>query len=221
MVRSGKEFARGFRTDAPLLYAYYDTVYLGAAHGISSILQMILSCPSFLESNKKGAQDVRQAVDWLLSLQQPNGNFAPALDEVSNPRPEKEELVHWCHGAPGIVYLFAKAYLIWRDERYLQACLKCGELTWQKGLLTKGPGICHGIAGSGYVFLLLYRLTKDKKHLHRAQQFAHFLFTDQFQSGARTPDSPYSLYEGLAGTVCFLLDLMEPEKAAYPFFEVF
>ena len=57
--------------------------------------------------------------------------------------------------------MLARAYRYFGDEKYLQACLRCGELTWQKGLLLKGPGICHGIAGSGYVFLLLYRLTGD------------------------------------------------------------
>ena len=41
----------------------------------------------------------------------------------------------------GVVYLFAKAYKYWKDEKYLSACLKCGEITWQKGLLKKGPGI--------------------------------------------------------------------------------
>ena len=103
----------------------------------------------------------------------------------------------------GVVYLFAKAFLLWNDDKYLQASLKCGELTWQKGLLKKGPGICHGVAGGGYVFLLLYRLTSDEKHLHRALKFAEFLFSEEFESDARRPDSPYSLYEGLAGTVAF------------------
>ena len=121
----------------------------------------------------------------------------------------------------GVVYLFAKAFLLWNDDKYLQASLKCGELTWQKGLLKKGPGICHGVAGSGYVFLLLYRLTSDEKHLHRALKFAECLFSEEFESGARRPDSPYSLYEGLAGTVCFLVDLLKPLKAEFPFFDVF
>ena len=60
--------------------------------------------------------------------------------------------------------MLARAYKYFGDEKYLQACLRCGELTWQKGLLLKGPGICHGIAGSGYVFLLLYRLTGDNSN---------------------------------------------------------
>ncbi len=126
-----------------------------------------------------------------------------------------------CFLSAGVVYLLAKAYLVWKDEKYLQACLKCGELTWEKGLLKKGPGICHGVAGSGYVFLLLYRLTSDDKHLHRALKFAEFMFTEEFKLRARRPDTPYSLYEGTAGTVCFLADLLRPQKAEFPFFDVF
>ena len=120
----------------------------------------------------------------------------------------------------GAVYLYARAYKVFGDAKYLDACLQCGELTWQKGLLRKGPGICHGVAGSGYVFLLLYRLTGDHKHLHRAQKLAEFMFMDEFQRNAKTPDSPFSLYEGWAGTVCFLADLMQPDKAEFPFFNV-
>lgn len=120
----------------------------------------------------------------------------------------------------GVVYLFARAYKVWGDQKYLDACLRCGEVTWARGLLKKGPGICHGVAGSGFVFLLLYRLTGDHRHLHRAQQFAEFLFTEEFQRGARVPDAPFSLYEGHAGTVCFLADLTQPDKAEFPLFNV-
>lgn len=219
-IRSGREYSKKHRSKSPLMYAYYDTEYLGAAHGLSSILQMMLSCPDFLKSDPSAEQDVHLAVDFMLSLMQSNGNIAPGMDEVKHRRPEGEELVHWCHGAPGIVYLFAKAYLYYKDARYLDACLRCGELTWQQGLLRKGPGICHGIAGSGYVFLLLYRLTGNEQHFHRALCFAGFMQTAEFRQ-ARTPDSPYSLYEGIAGTICFLTDLMQPHRAHFPFFDVF
>lgn len=114
----------------------------------------------------------------------------------------------------------AKAFLRWKDRKYLDSCLLCGEIVWKKGLLKKGPGICHGVAGSGYVFLLLYRLTNDSRHLHRAIQFASFLFEDEFKT-ARLPDRPLSLYEGLAGTVCFLADILQPDKAHFPFFDIF
>ena len=47
------------------------------------------------------------------------------------------------------------------------------------------------------------------------------MFTDEFVDGARTPDRPYSLYEGWAGTVCYLTDLLRPYEAHFPFMDVF
>lgn len=130
-------------------------------------------------------------------------------------------LVHWCHGAPGAIYLLIKAYLLFNDEKYLIACHRAAELVWHKGLLLKGPGICHGVAGNGYVSLIMYRLTKNPKYLYRAMQFAQFLTRPEFLRYARHPDRPFSLYEGLAGTVCFLIDLIHPETAVFPFMNVF
>ena len=79
--------------------------------------------------------------------------------------------------------MFAKAYLYWKEKKYLNACILADNCIWEKGLLKKGPGICHGVAGSGYAHLMLYRLTKDKKYLYRAKKFAQFLHTDQFKRG--------------------------------------
>ncbi|XP_078618101.1 lanC-like protein 3 isoform X1 [Branchiostoma floridae x Branchiostoma japonicum] len=220
MVKSGREYSKRHNSPSPLMYAYYGTEYLGAAHGMAGILLILLSFPDFLQANPDADRDVRGAVDYMLSVER-EGNYPPATDEVHRPRPPEHELVHWCHGAPGVIYLLARAYLVWRDDKYLQACLRCGELVWSRGLLKKGPGICHGVAGNGYVFLLLYRLTGEPVHLHRAEQFQEFLFTQEFQQDSRTPDCPYSLYEGVAGTVCFMSDLANPEKAAFPFSEVF
>ncbi|XP_069958908.1 lanC-like protein 3 isoform X2 [Cherax quadricarinatus] len=220
MVESGQQYAHHHRSRIPLMYQYYGTEYLGAAHGLAGILHMMLSFPLWLSSRPHAKELIRKSLDALLALQTPGGNFPCAMDEIDGQRPPEDELVHWCHGAPGTVYLLAKAYMVYEDKRYLEACIKCGEITWLKGLLKKGPGICHGVAGSGYVFLTLYRLTGDAFHLHRAIQFFRFIYSSEFKQ-ARTPDSPYSLYEGLAGTACFISDLMNPEQSSFPFFRVF
>ena len=73
-----------------------------------------------------------------------------------------------------MAYLFAKAYLINNKPQYLDTCIRCGELVWEKGLLKKGPGICHGVAGSAYVFLLLYRLTGNRKYIYRAHRQGNY-----------------------------------------------
>lgn len=130
-------------------------------------------------------------------------------------------LVHWCHGAPGAIYLLIKAYIIFKEEKYLIACHRAADLVWRKGLLHKGPGTCHGVAGNGYVSLIMHRLTQNPKYFYRAVQYANFLTRPEFLRWARKPDCPWSLYEGLAGTVCFLIDLIHPENAAFPFMNVF
>lgn len=159
--------------------------------------------------------DVRQTIDGILALQDESGNFPSKFN-----KPEAN-LVHWCHGAPGVVYLMAKAYKTFGDEKYLNSCLKCGDLIWSKGLLRKGPGICHGAAGNGYTHLLLHQLTGDHKHLYRAMKFAQFLTNESFLKEARSPDRPFSLFEGLSGTNCFLIDILQPDKAEFPFMSIF
>ena len=219
MFKSGVNYSKRKRSPSPLMYQYYGTEYLGAAHGLCSILQMIISVPEFPVHDR-----VIAAIDYLVSLQAPTGNTPCAMDEVpgvgKQVRQEEDALVHWCHGAPGSIYLFAKAYKVYKKEEYLNAAVKCGECIWQKGLLKKGPGICHGVAGNAYAFLLLYRLTEDKKYLYRAERFAQFMESKEFLEKSRRPDCPFSLYEGLAGTVCFLADLQTPDEAAFPFLDV-
>lgn len=219
MIESGKSYSLKNSSPCPLMYAYHDSEYLGMAHGLAGILLMILNYSEYFEDRPEAEKLVKDSVDYMLSLQKPNGNFPITMEGVVHP--ESKDLIHWCHGAGGIVYLFAKAYLIWSDKKYLNACIKCGELIWNKGLLRKGPGICHGIGGNGYVHLLLYRLTKEEKYLYRAYKFAEFIQTDSFKREARMPDSPYSLFEGLAGTVCFISDLLEPNEAEFPFLPIF
>ncbi|XP_015122370.1 lanC-like protein 3 [Diachasma alloeum] len=222
VVLSGQKYAAKHKSPCPLMYSYHGTEYLGAAHGLSSILQVLIQIPNFLDTNEEFDRLVHRSVDFLLSLETPSGNYPSSLGKTGpNSRREDNELVHWCHGAPGAVYLLAAAYRRYQDPRYLQACLRAGDLVWRKGLLRKGPGICHGVAGSGYVFLLLHRLTDDPIHLRRAAKFARFLKNPEFERHAWTPDCPYSLYEGLAGTLCFLADLVRPEHAAFPFQDPF
>lgn len=221
MIESGVQYSRHHNLQIPMMWECYGDKYLGAAHGLSAILHMMLESPLFnstqVQLNPK-QQIVKDSVDAFLQMQSPDGNFPCTLEDASK---TEHKLVHWCHGGSGAVYLLAKAFLIFKDSKYLASCIRVGDLVWNKGLLRKGPGICHGVAGSGYVFLLLYRLTSDQKHLYRAAKFAEFLTHEEFLREARTPDRPFSLYEGVAGTVCFLVDLLQPEKASFPFMDVF
>eukprot|EP00064_Thunnus_orientalis_P001630 superscaffoldBa00000112_g1633 len=152
IIEAGKQYARKKRKPFPLMYSYYGTEYLGAAHGLSSVLQMLLSYQDVLSGVEKDL--VWQSVDFLMNQEQ-NCNWPAELGAIIE---RENELVHWCHGAPGVAYLFAKAYLI-----------------------------------------------------NKKPQFAEFLFTEEFKAGSRSVTSVYSLFEGLSGTVCFLVDLLQPD----------
>lgn len=91
----------------------------GAAHGICAILQILLSFPEYLKADASAERDVRETVDFLLRLQTPNGNFPCAMDEVQAVRPESEELVHWCHGAPGKCNIMLEIKFLYATKRRL------------------------------------------------------------------------------------------------------
>lgn len=69
--------------------------FTGAAHGLSSILQMLLSYYEYLQPADQ--ELVWQSVDFLMDQEQ-NSNWPPELGETIE---RENELVHWCHGAPG------------------------------------------------------------------------------------------------------------------------
>ena len=221
IIESGLQYSSSNNLSFPLMYECYQDRYLGAAHGISGILHMLLESPLFegFSGQLDGTQkSIKTCIDMYLETQSADGNFPCVIEDGGK---EEHKLVHWCHGGPGSIYLFGKAYLIFKDDKYLNAAIKIGELVWEKGLLKKGPGICHGVAGNGYVFLILNRLTNDEKYLYRANCFADFLTNEMFLRKARTPDHPLSLYEGISGTICYLIDLLEPQNASFPFMDIF
>lgn len=67
----------------------------GAAHGLSSVLQMLLSYQDMLSGADKDL--VWQSVDFLMNQEQ-NCNWPAELGAIIE---RENELVHWCHGAPG------------------------------------------------------------------------------------------------------------------------
>ncbi|KAG8559088.1 hypothetical protein GDO81_017235 [Engystomops pustulosus] len=138
-------------------------------------------------------------------------NLSPLLYEWYG-----EYYVGPAHGLAGIYYYLMQ---IFQHSEYLAEAAQCAEISWQRGLLKKGYGLCHGAAGNAYSFLAMYNLTHDLKYLYRACKFAEWCM-DYGHHGCRTPDTPFSLFEGLAGTIYFLADLMDPAKAKFPAFEI-
>ena len=107
-----------------------------------------------------------------------------------------DSLVQFCHGAPGPLLMYVKAYEVLGGPRDLALAEQAADVVWERGLLRKGNGLCHGVAGNAYCFLSLYRCTGNDKFLWRARQFALAAESHEVLDQQRRPDSPYSLFEG-------------------------
>jgi lantibiotic modifying enzyme len=131
ILRSGKRTADRERNGSPLMYYWHEKAYIGCAHGLSGIMFMLLEAKDYLK-NEEMLELVKPTIDFILSLRLPSGNYPSSLGNPS------DRLIHWCHGCPGVVHLFALAFVTFGDERYLKAAKECCDLIWNRGLLTKG-----------------------------------------------------------------------------------
>ena len=96
-------------------------------------------------------------------------------------------------------------------------------MVWKKGLL-RNVGLCHGISGNAYTFLALYHLTKEEVYINRAKAFTGFIYNNgrRLIASGQVHGGDYgtSLFEGLAGTACLYFDMVKPEHARFPGFEL-
>ncbi|CAD7698222.1 unnamed protein product [Ostreobium quekettii] len=202
-----------------LMYSWHDSFYLGACHGLAGILHILLMCPSEVAQALPGGEGsalIQGGTAALVERCFPSGNLPSSLGN------QEDRLVQWCHGSPGLIQLLVHSLKKGndaRDDAFLLAARRASDDVWRRGLLTKGLGLCHGMAGNGYSFLSLYRATGDIRELSRARAFAECM-ADNWKNLVDIPDRPMSLYEGLAGAVCFWVDVLNAEHSRFPGFEL-
>jgi len=235
LIESGRNTAKNssWSGQCPLLYRWHHKFYLGAAHGTVGILHTLLLVASRMNgASSLPDEQVKQTLEFMHQLKCPDtNNYFSSLDS------KHSELVQWCHGAPGFIYLFCEAAEYYSNAAYLNYALEASEPVWKYGWLRKGPGLCHGISGNAYCFLRLFRCLRqfpdvatehEKRSIVRAVQMGAFLVrlstnsipcVDDAELGMRVPDRPFSLYEGISGTGCFLLDLLNPLQSRFPLFD--
>ncbi|KAL4809862.1 hypothetical protein BDV18DRAFT_49900 [Aspergillus unguis] len=142
------------------------------------------------------------------------------------------QICHGAPAILGLLGCALKSGLLWDHwtPEWEKAAYLATERVWEQGLLSKGGGLCHGIAGNAWPLLLLHdayeynssELKETRKRsassvaesqaptsdyfLSRAlAMLLHARETRPYKSSSeeyRLPDHPYSLFEGLAGTVC-------------------
>jgi hypothetical protein len=211
----------------PLMWSWIDNFHsLGAAHGITGILSVLLD-PELqkIDSSILSAYpDIAETVTGLCMVCiKAAGDFPMSIPPYPSAR--ASPLVQICHGTPGLLLLLASAknnphFKQYWSPAWDEAMQLGSAVVWKRGLLSKGGGLCHGIAGNALSLLLLYDPSDSKTDiifskglamLLEAQETLPFASSSAVTSGVQDdnakrtyhlPDHPFSLQDGLAGTIC-------------------
>ncbi|THH26889.1 hypothetical protein EUX98_g7298 [Antrodiella citrinella] len=212
----------------PLMWRWHGRRYLGGAHGLVGILQMLVSVPP--RPLEPHWNLILGTVRWLLAVQLPSGNWpskASTHMHSVEAEDEKYQLIQWCHGAPAVLIFLCKILRLNHGSSPVTipdtlaqstqiALIRGGELVYNRGLLRKSVGLCHGVAGSVYALLAISSVLDSDSAEHqgmwlkRAVHLALLATTYREMEGSgemRVPDRPYSLYEGVAGMCCAWADV--------------
>lgn len=206
--------------------------YLGGAHGIFGVLYEMLVAINLLSENynNENIEIIKNVIKNdlidLSKLQFDSGNFPSSLKKSS------DDLIQFCHGATGAVFVYGLAYTIFKEELFLKIVSKCGDSIWERGILKKGNGICHGITGNSYGLYYIYKITSNPDWLNKAYCITIAsldkdiqIICSEYDNPQRMvtgiPDTPYSLMEGEGGTICFYSDILNgSEFMLFPGYEV-
>jgi len=233
-----------------LLYQWHDNMYMGFAHGLMGVTAALLeACAALPEKARPTQSDalLKNTLGFIFSHREPDGFYDTRVKLQERSRfqelrsTDSKRLVQWCHGSPGALFLCAATQRRYPHFPNLsEEASLAARVTWQEGLLRKGPGLCHGIGGNAYALLCCYQIARSSdpnaiEYLQRALAFADFQVSRSkavpdagmasaidrvpwllYVEGTRIPDNPYSLYEGIAGFGCLLVDLLLPREARMP-----
>lgn len=191
-------------------------VYLGAAHGAVGNIFALLSAQRLLTSDE--TQDIQKRAIQLVKATAIE-NETEANWPAQLPQGKKELLVHWCHGAPGIVMMLSNSIPVGLDESFDRLLNKAGNLIWNAGGIEKGASLCHGTSGSGAALLKLFERTQDEIWLKRARFFAMAGIRQMRNHRQTYKDFRYSLWTGDIGSALFLLGCCD-ERFEVPMLEM-
>ncbi|KAH0983521.1 hypothetical protein GBA52_010698 [Prunus armeniaca] len=82
------------------MFEWYGEKYWGAAHGLARIMDVLVD----MELKPDEVEDVKGTLKYMIDNRFPSGNYS-ASEKGRN----RDVLVEWCHGAPGIALTLAKA----------------------------------------------------------------------------------------------------------------
>jgi len=97
VISAGRQL--GHKGRCPLMYEWHGKKYWGAAHGLAGIMHVLMD----MELKPDEVEEVKGTLRYMINYRFPSGNYP------SSEGSENDRLVHWCHGAPGIILTLVKA----------------------------------------------------------------------------------------------------------------
>ena len=185
-----------------------DRHIVGPVHGLAG------NAFALAQGRHVGARAV-EAATRLAQREDGLAQWAPMLEQTGPGQPVRTQ---FCHGAPGVVATLG--VLEPGDDAWTELVVAGGELTWQAGPLSKGPGLCHGTAGNGYAFLRLLRRTGDERWLERARAFAIHALGQVERARAEHGSGRFSLWTGDLGTAVYVQACLDADPRV-PFYDLF
>jgi serine/threonine-protein kinase len=174
---------------------------LGYAHGLAGELDAVLAWDS------RPSTVVAAVLDRLLAQAVIEDELAAWPAEVG------DEAVgplwaSWCNGMAGHVYVWCRAYEVFRDERYLNAARLAAQTT--AALRPRNSSVCCGTAGQALALYRYFRLTGDPAYRRRATQRARLAC-----AGVRAArESRLSYFGGLSG-IAHLAFMLQAKQTPY------
>jgi hypothetical protein len=177
---------------------------LGAVHGFAGNMAPLLVGWDWLdEALRRRTAEAVEVTLAATAVEAPEGvNWhAEARRDVL------PALVQHCHGAPGMVNVFADAP--WESLALDRLLARAGELIWRAGPLAKGSNLCHGTAGNGDALLKLHRRLGGSEWLARARRFAMSAIAQCRTARRGYGRGRYSLWTGDLGLAVYLADCID------------
>lgn len=179
--------------------------YYGMAHGHSGNYYAVL---------RWAKESGWQPPDWFYDQLIRFGRTARRHEHgLGWPRSDDEAdrfINSWCHGAPGHTLLWSLAYEVYGEPFFLELARSLGKTCASQREHIAGH-LCCGAAGVAYAMLALNRIDPDGKWFDEAKHYTEVALKAALETKFRL-----SLFRGLAGQTCLMLDMANPSEAAFP-----
>jgi lanthionine synthetase-like protein len=189
--------------------------YLGPVHGYAGNMAPLLRGWKWLPENER--ERIAEVATRTLAANAWRSEQGVSWHAVAR-RDKPPWLCQYCHGAPGMVTIFADAPFTSPGLEGL--LIEGGNFTWAAGPLAKGSNLCHGTGGNGYAFLKLHRRTGSPFWLERARAFAMTAIAQCRETRTELGRGRYSLWTGDIGLAVYLWDCLKAEPR-FPTVDVF